>query len=205
MRTHHSVYDAVLEEDEQKDQDRHIDLVKDKLTLTECVIALLFALTCVSLHAVFLVEEIPFIVEEKHVSDFFMGLILVPLVEKFAEHLTAIDEAWDNQMNFALIHVLGATIQTALLNAPLVVLVGWGIGKEMSLNFGRRGHFLSPNLSIADTRCWNRSLHDGGLLPRHTRGRKLPEVRFDISSFTLGPIIPHSPLYLLPLWMLNED
>lgn len=132
------MYDTVLEEDEAKDEDRHHDLKKDKLTLTECVIALLVALACVSLHAVFLVEEISFIVEEQHVSDTFMGLILVPLVEKFAEHLTAIDEAWDNQMNFALVHVLGATIQTALLNAPLVVIVGWGIGKEMSLNFGTR-------------------------------------------------------------------
>lgn len=136
MRTHHGIYDKVLEQDEQKDEDRHTDLSKAKLTLTECVIALFIALACVSLHAVFLVIEIPFIVEEKGVSDIFMGLILVPVVEKFAEHLTAIDEAHDNQMNFALVHVLGATIQTALLNAPLVVIVGWGIGKEMSLNFG---------------------------------------------------------------------
>lgn len=64
-----------------------------------------------------------------------MGLILVPLVEKAAEHLTAIDEAWDNQMNFALSHVLGATLQTALFNAPLVVIVGWGLHKEMGLDF----------------------------------------------------------------------
>ena len=64
-----------------------------------------------------------------------MGLILVPLVEKVAEHLTAVDEAWDNQMNFALAHVLGSTIQTALFNSPLVVLVGWGMHKGMDLNF----------------------------------------------------------------------
>jgi len=64
-----------------------------------------------------------------------MGLILVPVVEKFSEHITAMDEAYDNQMNFALSHVLGASIQTALLNTPLVVLVGWGLGKDMSLNF----------------------------------------------------------------------
>lgn len=138
LRTHHSVYDGLLEADEEKDEDRHIDLVKPKLTLTECIVALLIALACVSLSAVFLVEEIPYIVEGGHVSDNFMGLILVPVVEKFAEHLTAVDEAHDNQMNFALVHVLGATIQTALLNAPLVVIVGWGIGKEMSLNFGKQ-------------------------------------------------------------------
>ena len=64
-----------------------------------------------------------------------MGLILVPLVEKAAEHLTAVDEAWDNQMNFALAHILGATIQTALFNSSLVVIVGWGLNKAMDLNF----------------------------------------------------------------------
>ncbi|KAK0108799.1 hypothetical protein ONS96_002643 [Cadophora gregata f. sp. sojae] len=74
-------------------------------------------------------------VEEYHVSDAFMGLILVPIVEKAAEHLTAMDEAWDNQMNFALSHVLGATIQTALFNAPLTIIVAWGLHKPMDLNF----------------------------------------------------------------------
>ena len=38
-------------------------------------------------------------------------------------------------MNIALAHVLGATIQTALFNAPLVVIVGWGLGKSMDFNF----------------------------------------------------------------------
>jgi Ca2+:H+ antiporter len=64
-----------------------------------------------------------------------MGLILIPVVEKAAEHLTAMDEAYDNQMNFALSHVLGASIQTALLNTPIVVIVGWGLGAEMGLKF----------------------------------------------------------------------
>jgi Ca2+:H+ antiporter len=35
----------------------------------------------------------------------------------------------------ALAHVMGASIQTALLNAPLVVLVGWGLKIEMNYNF----------------------------------------------------------------------
>jgi len=31
--------------------------------------------------------------------------------------------------------VLGATLQTALFNGPLVVIVGWGLGKPMGLDF----------------------------------------------------------------------
>ena len=138
-RTHHNLYFAVLEADEERDEDRHEDLKKDKLTFIECIVALVLALTFVSMIAEFLVQEIEPIIREHHISDSFMGLILVPLVEKFAEHLTAIDEAHDNQMNFALAHVLGATIQTALFNAPLVVLVGWGLHKHM-VSFPRGPH-----------------------------------------------------------------
>ena len=38
-------------------------------------------------------------------------------------------------MNYALAHCMGATIQTALFNSSLVVIVGWGLHKGMDLNF----------------------------------------------------------------------
>ncbi|KAI9791065.1 MAG: hypothetical protein M1816_004296 [Peltula sp. TS41687] len=135
LRTHHSVYDDVLSSDEKRDVDRERDLRKAKLTFTECIIALVIALTCVTMHATFLVLEIHTIVHEYDISDAFMGLILVPLAEKAAEHISAVDEAWDNQINFSLAKILGSTIQTALFNAPLVVMVGWGLHKHMDLNF----------------------------------------------------------------------
>lgn len=134
-RTHHGIYDAVFEYDEERDTDKHNDKAKAKLTMTECIISLVVAITLVTLIAVILVLQIHYVIEISNVSDPFFGLILVPLVEKFAEHLTAIDEAWDNQMNFALSHILGATLQTALFNGPLAVIVGWGLGKGMDLNF----------------------------------------------------------------------
>jgi Ca2+:H+ antiporter len=134
-RTHHGIYDAIFEFDEQRDRDKADDMARDKLTMTEAIISLIVSVALVTLIAVTLVLEIHHLVEVSNVTDPFVGLILVPLVEKFAEHLTAIDEAYDNQMNFALSHVLGATLQTALFNAPLIVIVGWGLGKEMDLDF----------------------------------------------------------------------
>jgi Ca2+:H+ antiporter len=95
--SHDNIFQEVLEADEEADRDRHRDLAKAKLTLTECVVAIVFALTFISLIAVFLVEEIEYVVENG-VPDNFLGLILVPLVEKAAEHLTAVDEAYDNQI-----------------------------------------------------------------------------------------------------------
>ncbi|EED14093.1 vacuolar H\/Ca2 exchanger [Talaromyces stipitatus ATCC 10500] len=135
LRTHNTIFDEVLEKDEDNDEDGDKEHFRPKLTLFESVLAIAIAITCVSLSALFMVEQISHIVE-RGVPDNFMGLILVPLVEKAAEHLTAIDEAWDNQINFALFHCLGPSIQTALLNAPLVILVAWGLGiPEMDLNF----------------------------------------------------------------------
>jgi len=131
----HSVFDEVLGNDEEMDRDRHRDLAKRKFTLFEAVLAIIISIACVALVAVFLVEEIHYIVEGGHVPDAFLGFILVPLVEKLAEHLTAIDEAYDNQINFALYHCIGPSIQTALFNAPLAVIIGWGLGTDMDLNF----------------------------------------------------------------------
>lgn len=76
-----------------------------------------------------------YIVIDRNLSEEFKGLILVPIVEKVSEHLTAMNKARQNQMNYAIAQVLGSSIQTALLNTPLVILVGWALGKEMSLNF----------------------------------------------------------------------
>jgi len=132
--SHDGLLHEIYEADEHKDNDRHEELKKPKLTLTEVLVALAISLACVSLIAISLVQEIHYIVE-LGVKDAFVGLILVPLVEKIAEHLLAIDEAYDNQINMALAHIMGASIQTALLNAPLVVLVGWGIGVDMDYAF----------------------------------------------------------------------
>ncbi|KAJ3579792.1 hypothetical protein NPX13_g775 [Xylaria arbuscula] len=135
MRTHHGIYDAIFEHDEHRDADGHKEKFKAKLTLTECIVALAISVALVTLIALALVREIEPLVEETGISDPFIGLILVPLVEKAAEHLTALDEAWDNQINFALSHCIGSTIQTAMLNAPLVVIVAWGRGLPLDLSF----------------------------------------------------------------------
>ncbi len=130
----HGLFDEILEADEMHDLDHATDLAKEKLTFTECVLAIVTSLIFITFLAFLLVEQIETIVHAG-VPDQFLGLILLPLVEKAAEHLTAVDEAWDGQMNFALYHCLGPSIQTALFNAPLVVIVGWFLGKPMDLNF----------------------------------------------------------------------
>ncbi|KAK4186435.1 hypothetical protein QBC35DRAFT_475478 [Podospora australis] len=130
----HSIFDEVIEQDEHRDADRAEDMQKPKFTATEAVVALVLSLVSVTALLIFLVDEIEHVVHSG-VPDQFLGLILLPLVEKAAEHLTAIDEAWDGVINVALYHCLGPSIQTALFNGPLVVIVAWAMGKPMDLNF----------------------------------------------------------------------
>lgn len=89
----HSIFDEVIEMDELNDADREADEAKPKFTMTETVLALAVSIVVVTLLLVFLVDNIEHVVESG-VPDQFLGLILLPLVEKAAEHLTAIDEAW---------------------------------------------------------------------------------------------------------------
>jgi Ca2+:H+ antiporter len=93
----HSLFDEVIEMDEHRDADREEDLQKPKFTMTETMVALGVSLVCVTLLLVFLVDEIEHVVRSG-VPDQFLGLILLPLVEKAAEHLTAIDEARGEQL-----------------------------------------------------------------------------------------------------------
>lgn len=89
----HSIFDEVIEMDEHRDADREQDMIKPKFTMTETMIALVMAIAIVTILLIFLVGKIEHVVEAG-VPDQFLGLIMLPLVEKAAEHLTAIDEAW---------------------------------------------------------------------------------------------------------------
>jgi Ca2+:H+ antiporter len=130
LRTHNEFYEEMLEAEEMGgDPNEH------KLCVTECVLSVVLSLIMVTLLAINLVAEIPFIVEEQGVSESFLGLILVPIVEKAAEHITTVEEAMENHMTAVIFDVLGSAIQTAMFNTPLVVLIGWAMGHPLDLEF----------------------------------------------------------------------
>jgi Ca2+:H+ antiporter len=135
MRSHHTLYEVLLEHEEEIVSHQAPAHREEKLCFAECLVSLAIVLTLVTMLAINLVEGIPYIVEERGVSESFLGLILVPIVEKAAEHITAVEDACNNHMTGAMFHCLGSTIQTALFNTPLVVLVGWAAGIPLDLEF----------------------------------------------------------------------
>ncbi len=135
MRSHQKLYEALLEHEEETISHQALAHREEKLCLTECIISIAIALALVTMLAINLVEGIPYIVKERGLSESFLGLILVPIVEKAAEHISTVEDACNNHMTGALFHCLGSTIQTAMFNTPLVVLVGWAVGRDLDLEF----------------------------------------------------------------------
>ncbi|MGI8747639.1 MAG: calcium:proton antiporter, partial [Deinococcus sp.] len=69
-------------------------------------------------------------------SPFFLGIIVLAVVGNFAEYISATYFARKGQIGLAINIAVGATIQVALLTAPLLVLISYFIGKPMNLVFG---------------------------------------------------------------------
>ncbi|THF85331.1 calcium/proton exchanger [Deinococcus sp. KSM4-11] len=68
-------------------------------------------------------------------SPFFLGIIVLAIVGNFAEYIAAVYFARRGQMDLAVNIGLGATVQVALLTAPLLVIIGYFIGHPMNLVF----------------------------------------------------------------------
>ncbi len=65
-------------------------------------------------------------------SETFAGMIIIPIIGNAAEHAASVF-AMKNKLDLTIQIALGATIQIALLVAPLLVIVSFIIGKPMDL------------------------------------------------------------------------
>ena len=68
-------------------------------------------------------------------SEFFVGIILIPIIGNAAEHSSAVLMAYKNRMDLVMNIALGSSVQVALLVAPLLVFFGLIIGQPMDLAF----------------------------------------------------------------------
>ncbi len=65
-------------------------------------------------------------------TEVFAGLIIIPIIGNAAEHAASVF-AMKNKLDLAIQIALGATIQIALLVAPILVIVSYMIGNPMDL------------------------------------------------------------------------
>jgi Ca2+:H+ antiporter len=96
---------------------------------------LLVAAGMIGLVAEILVSATEEAVKVLGLSEFFVGLILIPIIGNAAENSSAIIMAMRNRMDLALNIAIGSSIQVALLIAPLLVLLGMAFEQPMDLAF----------------------------------------------------------------------
>jgi Ca2+:H+ antiporter len=84
-----------------------------------------------------LVRQVEFVVADLGISEFFLGVILVPIVGNVAEHLVAVTVAMKNRMSLSVEIAIGSSLQIALFVAPLLVFLSLLLGNPLTLVFNR--------------------------------------------------------------------
>ncbi|OOF98648.1 hypothetical protein ASPCADRAFT_204432 [Aspergillus carbonarius ITEM 5010] len=117
-------------------QEPEDDAEEPQLSVTVAVLTLVISTVFVALCAEFMVDSIDALTTQGHISETFVGLILLPIVGNAAEHATAVTVACKDKMDLAIGVAVGSSMQIALLVLPLIIVIGWGMGNDdMTLYF----------------------------------------------------------------------
>jgi len=68
-------------------------------------------------------------------TEFFLGIVIIPIVGNVAEHLVAVQVAAKDRMNMSLQISVGSSLQIALFVAPVLVFVSLLMGNPLTLVF----------------------------------------------------------------------
>ena len=84
-----------------------------------------------------LVGAVEPVVEQLGLSEFFLGIILIPIIGNVAEHLVAVQVALRNQMELSVEIAISSSLQIALFVGPLLVFISLAIGNPLTLIFNQ--------------------------------------------------------------------
>lgn len=84
-----------------------------------------------------LVGAVESVVQGLGLSEFFLGIILIPIVGNVAEHLVAVQVAIRNQMELSVEIAISSSLQIALFVAPLLVFISLFMGNPLTLVFNQ--------------------------------------------------------------------
>jgi len=84
-----------------------------------------------------LVGSVETVVSTLGLSEFFIGLIFIPIIGNVAEHIVAVRVALKNQMTLSVEIAIASSLQIALFVAPLLVFISLLIGNPLTLVFNQ--------------------------------------------------------------------
>lgn len=82
-----------------------------------------------------LVGSIEAVVSNFGLSEFFLGIILIPIVGNVAEHIVAVQAAARNDMDLSVEIAVSSSLQIALFVAPLLIFVSLLMGNPLTIVF----------------------------------------------------------------------
>lgn len=82
-----------------------------------------------------LVGSVETVVADTGISEFFLGIILVPVIGNIAEHLVSVNVAIKNKMELSMEIAVSSSLQIALFVAPILVFVSLLMGNPLTLVF----------------------------------------------------------------------
>lgn len=99
------------------------------------IIALIGATIGTAIVSETLIGAVEPVVESLGLTEFFLGIIIIPLVGNIAEHLVAVQVALKNKMELSLAVSIGSSLQIALFVAPLLVFISLLFPNKLLLVF----------------------------------------------------------------------
>jgi Ca2+:H+ antiporter len=84
-----------------------------------------------------LVGSVEPMVEAFGISEFFIGLIFIPIIGNVAEHLVAVQVAVRNKMTLSVEIAIASSLQIALFVAPVLVFISLLMGHPLTLTFNQ--------------------------------------------------------------------
>ncbi|KAL0946554.1 hypothetical protein HGRIS_012759 [Hohenbuehelia grisea] len=133
LKTHSDLFDPSTEESGQPQEEEEEE--ENKMSTISAGVALLAVTIVTSFCADYLVASIEETAERYHIPKAFIGLILLPLVANAAEHVTSVWMAMKGKMEITITISVGSSIQIAAFVVPLLVIVGWITGHQLTLYF----------------------------------------------------------------------
>lgn len=108
---------------------------KSEFSLRTSIILLTLATLTVVFLSELLVGAIEEVVVVFGISEFFLGIILIPLVGNAAEHFVAVQMAARNKMDLSVEIAISSSLQIALFVAPILVFISLFMGNPLTLIF----------------------------------------------------------------------
>mgnify|MGYP001040347730 CR=1 FL=1 len=107
---------------------------KAKWSLKKAIFVLVATTVAIGLESEFLVKAVEPMSQAVGLSEFFVGIILIPIIGNAAEHSTAVVMALKNKMDMAVEIAIGSSLQIVLFVTPVLVFLSL-LFKPMSIIF----------------------------------------------------------------------